>query len=656
MRLRAPAAAAIAALMLLSLFAYPRAGDAQETDLLTMTSTVTYDVKNSDAPIGVAWDVTLVNNDPATVNTGSGQIFFYDALAMPLLRGAASVTATDSAGETLDVTLDDPGQGVAVRAVVDFAQALFYQETYSFRLTYTIADGARSEGVVVTPSYAFLPVVAAGDTATVVVNTPAGDPWQVSLEAQACEQSGNSFTCSGSEAGYLAAIVEVSQPGAVSSTSFNVQLDQALLAVTLTYFQGEESSAQHQQEVITAGLPIIEDVYGFSFSGPAVLNVTHGGRQSVLGYEGLASCTPALACEVVIAPIADDYTVLHELSHLWSDIYNERWLSEGFAELVSRAAASQMPELVPGPAPERPSAQAELQLDEWGAAESLIGADDEQLARVTAGYDYSLRFMEELRDKVGDATLQATNRAIAAGGTPADSRRYFDALEEESGADLGAEFLLWVFPDGYDEVLADRREAKMRLGELRGRLTDQSLPLDITASIEESIRGWSFGIALRDLDEAEANLDTYAGLRGELDRLQSQAQSAGLVLPGTLAEDLDAFKFEDVRLSMSEAEDAVSAYASAEEAVDGPRSAWERFGLLGSDPDGELDDARASFESGDFGRSREHSEDAQDLIDSASSVAFRRLLMVAGFFGLLVLALAIAFAVSRLRERELAKD
>jgi HAMP domain-containing protein len=43
------------------------------------------------------------------------------------------------------------------------------------------------------------------------------------------------------------------------------------------------------------------------------------------------------------------------------------------------------------------------------------------------------------------------------------------------------------------------------------------------------------------------------------------------------------------------------------------------------------------------------------LIGGASSVALRRLLVVAGFLSLLVLALAVAFVVTRLRERELAE-
>jgi hypothetical protein len=230
-----------------------------------------------------------------------------------------------------------------------------------------------------------------------------------------------------------------------------------------------------------------------------------------------------------------------------------------------------------------------------------------------------------------------------------------DLLEDATGEDLAGEFLLWVFPDSYEAVLADRREARVRLGELRSRLTDAALSLDVTTPIEADIRDWSFDAALAALDEAEAGLDTYIELQGELDALADAAAATGLELPASLAEYLQGFEFEELRAQMSLATDAIDAYVDADEAVGAPRNVWERFGLLGSDPEGEVEDARNAFANGDFEESIDQSHNAEDLIADASSVAFRRMLVVAGFFGLLVLALAIALGVSRLRERELAE-
>ncbi len=657
MPVRLPAAlvaAVLAALLLLG--PSPRAS-AQQASALQLNSTVTYDIKTTDdGAVHVTWDATLTDNDPATDLSGNGMVSYYYQFELPVLRGADALVATDSAGNGLHVKADDAGgNSIDEGAVVQFARHLFYGQTYTFRLTYQLSD-SRSEGALVTPYYAYVPAIASGDQATVVVNTPAAAPWTTNIEARDCPQTANTFACSGSGKTYLAALVEVSQPGATASTKFDVPLKSKTVSVTLTYFQGEDATAQHEQQLIAAGLPVIEQVYGFDYTGPSAVNITQGGRQSSLGYEGLASCTPDVSCDIVISPIAGDYTLLHELSHMWSSVYARRWLSEGFAEFVAEATGPQLPAgLVVGDPPQRSDPVVSLALDDWGDANSLIGANASRIDVEGAGYTFSLRFLQTMRDQFGLAALQAVNHNIATGGAPADSRRYMDVLEEATGDNLDSLFLTWVFPTSYKQTLADRRTAINRLGQLRTRLSDAGLPDDVATPIQADVRGWDFASALSALDAADSGLETYAGLRGRLDTLESQAQAAGLAVPVGLTDKLNHFDFNTVRPAIDQANVAVMAYASAQQTVDAPRGIWKRFGLLGSDPGGALRSASDTFANGDFELSRQQSQHAGDLIDGASSVAFRRLLVVAGFLSLLVLALAVAFVVTRLRERELAE-
>ena len=135
--------------------------------------------------------------------------------------------------------------------------------------------------------------------------------------------------------------------------------------------------------------------------------------------------------------------------------------------------------------------------------------------------------------------------------------------------------------------------------------------------------------------------------------LESEAKVAGLTVPAGLTDKLNHFDFNIVRPAIDQANEAVTAYASAQHTVDAPRGIRKRFGLLGSNPGSALRSASDAFANGDFELSRQQSQHASDLINGASSVAFRRLLVVAGFLSLLVLALAVAFVVSHLREREL---
>jgi hypothetical protein len=617
---------------------------------LVYTSSVTYDVATTDQPVRVRWDVSIVNNDPETVDDGSGFIQFYEALALPVIPGAGDLSATDADGATLDVTVSDEEQIVDL-ARVEFSRPLFFGDTYAFTLTYDVVS-SQADGVLVTPNYIFVPAVAAGENASVTVNTPAGAPWEVSLDEQECAANGNTFVCSGKQAGYLAAIVEASQPGATASEAFDVPLPGGTLTVTLRYFAGQEAAAAHQRALITAALPVIEQVMGFDYAGPATLDISHGGRQAILGYEGVTSCGTD-SCDVVVSPVADDYTVLHELSHLWSKIFRERWLSEGFAQLVPEEVAPQLPEgTVTGDPPTRTPSTYPLQLDDWGEELTpVIGADDAAVERIDAGYDYSLRFLQDLRGEFGMETLRAVNRNIAGSGEQADSRRFMDVLEDATGANLDTEFLTWVFPRSYEPTLSDRREARQRAADIRARLTDEQLPDDGLIAIDRAIKEWSFTAALASLDTLEANIDTYVDLSEQLRDLESDANGAGLTLAPNIEDALMGFDFEAARTLITSAETALTAYRGAQADVRADRSLWERFGLLGSDPDGELDEAKDAFEAGNFTQARGHSERASEMVDEASSVAVRRMLVVAGFLAVLALVIAVAIGVGQYRRR-----
>ncbi|MEK7247361.1 MAG: hypothetical protein AAB092_02705 [Chloroflexota bacterium] len=652
MRLRTLAAFAAGTALAFLLFAPQREASAQTAEGLLLASTVTYDIKTTGDAVHVAWDATLTNNDPeSTFQNGQG--FYYFAYPIPVLIGAANVQATDNNSVPLDVEVLDVDSPLVQSAKVSFARGIFYGETYKFRLTYDLA-GAHSRSTIVTPYYAYLTVVGAGDPATVTVNMPAGEPWSTSLEGSKCPRAESVFTCSGSQGPYVVAVAEASQPSRTASTTFDIPLADKTLNVTLTYFQGDEATAQQQQALIAAGLPVIEETFGFRHPGPTALNIAQGGQQAVLGYEGLTGCD-ADSCDIVISPVASDYTVLHELAHMWTGIYDKRWLEEGFAELVAETVGPQLPEgVVTGDSPERTPSSIEFQLDTWGPTTSLIGADAGRIALEDAGYDYSLRFLGELRAEFGLQALQAVNRNIATSGRSADSRRFMDVLEEATRRNADNLFLVWVFPESYRTVLADRREAKDRAADLRDRLVEESLPSNVLTPIEALIDQWMFDQALDALDKAEAGLDTYAGLLPRLTALEKSAAAAGLEAPTAIEEALVNFDFESVRQQLTAAGDAVLAYNAASKKVHAGRSLWTKFGLLGSDPGGSLSDAADSFAAGDFETARVQSEHAQYLIADASSVAFRRLLLVAGLLAVLALAVGIAVAVGHFRERELA--
>lgn len=600
-----------------------------EQQPLQITTDITYEIHPEAGPVHVTWQVNLLNNDPRTVNRPAGTISFYDSLTLPLLRGATDIVARSEENTELTVTLDPSGQGPLVTAKVSFDRRLFYRDSYAFSLEYDL-PAAREDSLLVTPYYVFLPAVALGDRALVSITTPSDPAWEVALEPVDCPQEANTFTCQGSPSLYLAALAEVSRPDATTNVPLEIQLQETEVSLTLTYFQGEEGWAQHLLALLPQALPVMEEVYGFPYPGPSTVTLAERGRQVILGYEGVTSCG-ANSCEIAISPVADDLTVLHELAHLWSDIYRRRWLSEGFAEFVALRTAQRLgPGLVQAEPPRRDPFALDLRLDEWGEVTFLITATEEERAREDAGYARSLYFMELLERTVGLDALRQANATLHQSQEGVDSRRFMDALEEASGQNLDELFLTWVFPDSFAPVIQQRREARDRLAKLAARAEAEGLSTTPIEEIRQQVEDWRFDQALAALDRAEGSLQTYLQIKERLSALRQGAEAAGLEFPRTLQESLEEWDFSSVSLSLDDAEAALAAYIRAREKVEEPRPFWRRVGLWGSDPEHSLEEAARAFGQGDFQTALEKAKQAEDAIDDAAFTALLRLLIALG--------------------------
>jgi hypothetical protein len=630
--------------------------EAKANELVDITSQVAYRVRPDLGPVRVTWDVTLQNNDPATSGAGDGEtVFFYQNLTVPVLKGASVISAVSSSGRPLDVTLADPTPSPAISAVVSFEAAVFYGESYSFRLEYELSQ-VREQSLLVSPTYVYLPALAGGDNSTVTVDTPSGGGWSVSVEPGDCAGSEAPFSCSGEDASFLAALVEVSRPDALSTIAFEVPMQQGTVDVELSYFQGEEATAQHLEDLAVAGLPLIETLFGFAYPGSPAIDISQGGRQVVLGYEGLTSCEAATGCRVVVSPVADDITFLHELVHLWSSVHGKRWLSEGFAQLIAEEAAAALPAgLVQTYPPEREPSTAEFPLDAWGDVSSLIGAEESEIDTENAGYDRSLQFLHLLRSEVGSDVLRQVNAALAKDEAPGDSRRFLDLLEEISGKRVDHLFGQWIFPPSLAPDLAARRDARDRLDNLVRLAAAEGLPEQFPNAIREDVSAWKFDAALAALAKAESKFAEFKEIKAELAALTAETEAAGLALPSSIADALGRWEFGSGRLLFAEARMALDAYKTASERVNAPRDLWQRFGLIGSDPDTDVLRAADAFAAGEFQTSLDRANEASSTVGDASESAFQRLLVIGLVLAVFAAGIAVAIWVTQRQEREFAE-
>jgi hypothetical protein len=179
----------------------------------------------------------------------------------------------------------------------------------------------------------------------------------------------------------------------------------------------------------------------------------------------------------------------------------------------------------------------------------------------------------------------------------------------------------------------------------------EGLSDQVPDEIEAEVADWDFDVALSQLDEKEEALNDYLGLKGEIASLRTGVQEAGLTLNGDLDAAIENWEFDRAAAIVNDAEAALARYLAARERVDEPRSLWERFGLLGADPDGKVKDSSEAFNSGDYERSRSSADEAVDTVDSASSNAARRVLIVAGGAAAFAIVILLVVWFTRLRER-----
>ena len=576
----------IALLAILAGFAWPASRSVQAKpaldDPLGLTGQLTYDVRPDNGPVTVTWQVNLENNDPETVFRDVGVVYSYRGISLPVLRGASNMRISGPGGGALGFSLEDPGEGPIVQADINFDRNLYFGQTYSFTITYQLAE-TRSDFLLITPFYIYLPAIALGDSTTVSIKTPEGSAWDVSLDPGDCSESGaGTYQCGASEFLQVAAVVEVSRPDALLSTESTVLLSTSELTITIQYFPGEDAWATHIQEIASAALPALEELFGFPYQGATIVEIAERGRQDVLGYEGIFECQGD-PCRIGISPLADDRVAVHEFAHLWTQSYNQRWLAEGLAQFATERIVAQLGPLISTGERIPPDEPVDLQLHDWGPAVNLIGASDEQRAREETGYQKSFRFFEVLNQTVGLEALQSANAAGVEFGRHVDSRAYLDLLEEASGANLAAFFLEWVFPSLFESVLEQRRAVRDRLVELR-QVVDE-VGLKLPPSIDKLVGDWRFSSAEDAIDEADG---------------------------------------------------ALAAYTVAQDQVEAPRNLLEKFGLLNKDPDALLADARLSFAVGEFERAIEQAEEAQDMVEDAGRTGLYRLLVAVVMFVIVV--------------------
>lgn len=410
-------------------------------------------------------------------------------------------------------------------------------------------------------------------------------------------------------------------PAAANDDSQPVAFGSRTVQLSVYPTAGDAEWADRVTAIIVEGGPALEELIGVPYPGPELMNISERTSEQLDGYAGTAGCSHVI-CNIRLASDFDDTTLLHELTHAWTQSFRNRWLAEGMAEYISNRASARI-DGRPLPVVEPADDYAPFPLLDWMLAVDLTTAEEQAIYEVYEGYYWSERFFEQLEAYVGSDAVERTMAAVVP--LPAGTvgvRRFMDALDD-SGAQADDLFIRYVFPPERESEIRERRASRDQLSALSARASVEApdLSQDVFGPARQQIADWQFSQALGLLVQIEQGLNAYVVMREQLVALRTAAEQAGLPYPYPLENAKTNWAFAPFLESIKDSGPAIEAYTSAKQKVSEPRSVWARIGLIGESPESQLDKAVADFAAGQFTRSAEQSRAAESTLDDASGRA-----------------------------------
>jgi len=561
----------------------------------TMQTAAQYVVDPVAGRIGVTVGVDFTNTTPDP----AGSLSAFDRIDLAVQEGASEAKAWDDVGP-LAVALA-VRDGLTVASVTPRTRLGFEQQA-SFSLSYVLADRSGSD-LHVRPEVVEFAAWGFGTAGEVTIDLPPGlavssdgDPLKVETGPERTRLSSGPIA---DPTRWLVHVTAIGQP-TFTTSSRRVTLAGATVEIQLRAWSTDRTWGDRVAATILRALPRLEAGSGIPYPrvGPLVVVESFSAADATDGSAPSAS-------EIQVAFSASDFTVIHELAHVWASpkLVAERWLREGLASHLAERVAGALGI----DRPYRPSMRAAelvadaFPLEEWGSGSRGPVAD-------AYGYAASWALFEGFAQRLGEAGLRSALTRGAAGvsaydpsapgaastGPPAppiDSRRLLDLLSEVGGLDMGILFGDVVFGPKAAPELRSRAVARLAYGSLLDMAGGWGAP----DAIRAAMAAWAFDDALKQMRDARRWLD-------ERDRFLVALDAAGLTPPDRLRQRYLAEGGGPGAQAELDAERAVlEAMTAAADRIERPRGIVEQLGLFaGDDGSRMLADAGANFEGGDL--------------------------------------------------------
>ena len=601
---------------------------------LTFTSASTWTADPEAARVHVAVLITATSHTPDV----EGPRYYYDSLQLTVPQGSTKFAAT-AAGEPVPLSILATSQSGVVLAV-SLGQRLYSGQTGRLYLTFDLVDpgGSTDRDFRFGRNLMSFPVSAFGSPgmpgSTVTVDFPSDFTIQE-------EFGGLTRVTTGSDA-----IVFTSGP-IEDSTALNAWFTAVKpvppseigvrlvtigpLSVSLRYWADDQGWADQVERVLRSAYPVLRDLIGLGDPNATTFDIEEASSQQIGGFSGAYDQSHGL---VSISYFADPFVIVHEAAHLWfnSDLSSERWIDEGFASYYAQQTLDKLGLVGHGPLLTSQLRKAAMPLGEWNSAGDPNSAADGYL------YGASFEVAGQIAAVAGQAGLRSVWAAARSGSDPypsnvepssgaarglvIDSRSFLDLLETTTGRSFVSLWRSSILSAAEGTVLDQRSAVRDQYEEARIAAAPWSLPPDLRASMD----AWKFDDAASLLFQVRVILDRRTEIAAE-------SAAEGTRSPPTLR---NAFETEATLSAVSESLSelaTLSELTQARLAGSSGDGVTRVLGLIGTDPQANLAEARVAFGEGDLARSTSLAAAARSSWDNASNAGGVR---AAG--GLLVLA------------------
>lgn len=600
----------------------------------------TYTLDPPGGAVHVAFEATITNQKPDQVVGNYIRQFYLPNFSVPVLAVAVGLTAVTSDGTVLPVSVEPTESRRLSFAVIDLRPDIYYRGSQTFRFTYDLPRvPPRSDGFTrLNDAYATFPMFAIGDPGITDVEVVVPQGFEVELvgdEMQESERDGHQvFTATAiDDPNAWEVLVSARDDSKLIERSIDVGED----GVKVLGWPDDAEWADFAATQVTDGVPALEDIIGIDWPATTTIEVVETASPYLYGYAGWYMPVESL---IEVGDELDQHVMLHELAHLWfnDDLFEGRWINEAFADEVVALAVADLGGEELSPEPIKPDDPGRLELNDWSNPDLQAGISDDQ---ERYGYNTSWAVMHAIVEEIGGDELADVIQAADAGqvayrgpGVPEELARTFDwkelldLLEEIGGSEKAAVlFQRHVVSEAESGDFEARATARQHYAELLEVGDGWAAP----TSIRLAMTDWRFETAEDLIIEAREVLGTKA---------EVVEVAADLDVADRLALQ-DAYEvgkdMGDVAAEADEALGAARDLRAAEDAKADGAGPLGAVGLVFSGVSGDLSDAQAAFDKGDYAAVRAGSADVGSTMDGAAVTGILRLvgmllLLLVGFF------------------------